>query len=147
MTKKILIIVSLLIIVLLAGWFYNQKKGGVPEDDGLLASERAAQMELVEISMEGSVMRVEADHLVVSTMRIERTARGGEPVSYEKIVRFENSVQLTEAGKKSEISGAEALQNLKPRDRAVFYGSGDTNTMTSEEFTATKVDILNRAEF
>lgn len=145
MTKNILIIVSLLIIVLVAGWFYKQKQ--VVEDDGLLAQERAAQMQLVEISMEGSVMRVEADHLVVSTMRIERTARGNEPVEFQRIVRFENSVQFTEAGEKSEISGAEALANLKPRDRAVFYGLGGTNTMTSEEFIANKVDILNRAEF
>ncbi len=145
MTKNILIIASILIIVLVAGWFYKQNKEVA--DDGLLAQERAATMQIAEISMEGSVMRVESDHLVVSTMRIERTYRGNEPVEFQRIVRFNNTVQLTEEGERSEISGAEALSNLKMRDRAVFYGSGSVNTMTGEEFTASRVDILNRAEF
>lgn len=140
MTKNILIIVSLLIIVLVAGWFYKQSR---EVDDGLLASERALNMQIAEISMEGTVLKVESDSLLVSTMKIERTEKGNELVELQRTVWFEDTVQIMGDRQTSEVSGSDVLVNLKAGDKVVFYGSGATNTLTGEEFTASRIDILD----
>jgi hypothetical protein len=145
MTNKILIIVCLLIVVVAVGWFYNQRNKQA--DDGLLSHERAATLEIAEISMEGSVISVGEDHLVVSAGRIERTERGNMLVNYDRVVRLSGMVQFAKGDERIEMSAAQVLQNLKVRDRVVFYGSGSANPIGSEEFTASRVDILNRAAF
>ena len=139
MTKKILAYVLVVVILVLAGYAFYKMKGG-----NALSSERAASLDIAEYSVEGQVVSIGKDSLVISTGRVERTAEGNQFVSYERTVRLADTIQFSENAQKSEMGVAKLLQTVKVKDRVVFYGSGSANSLTEGDFTANRVDLISR---
>src|SRR3989344_1024012 len=91
----------------------------LPEE---LAWEKAAKSAVSEFSLEGQVVSVEENILVVKTGRVEKTEEGNKFVYYDQKVTLSGQM----------IPGV--------GDRAIFYGS---NVPARENFSAHRAEIIS----
>lgn len=141
MKNKKLIYSGLVVLLVVAGlWFYFSR----PEE---LASEKAAKLEIAETSFEGEVISISSNEVVISSGKVERTKQGNQFVQYDKTISFADKIQFVSNGEETEIELKDIISHIKVGDRAVFYGSGNINSLTGETFTADRIELLNRADF
>ncbi len=140
MTKKILAYVIVLVILAGAGYALYQMRGGSAP-----VSKEEVRLDIAQYSVEGKVVSVGEDSVVISTGKVELTEEGNKFVTYERTIRFAGTVKFTEKGKQTEISAGNLLSSLKAQDRAVFYGTVTGDFPKEGELLASRVDILNRA--
>jgi hypothetical protein len=139
MKKALLIIIGLALIG--AGFWYWRLRGTQE-----LASERAARLQVSEYSFEGEVVALGEDTVTVRTGQVERTNVGNLFVEHEKKVRLSPktvfSVSFSPEAAPTTLSPAEIIALLRVGDRIVFYGPGEGNSLTADEFTATRVEVI-----
>ena len=109
-----------------------------------LAFEKAADLELSEISFEGRVVSIQPDQVIISTGKVERTDDGNQFVEYEKVINFADEIKFVASGVVTDIKLEDLSLYLQLMDRVVFYGSGDANLVNDDGFIANRIEFLSR---
>ena len=94
-------------------------------------------------SLQGKVVSVLPDKLVVSVGGVEQTKNGNQFVVSEKTVNLAASVTFLTGTSSVKVAAANVGSRLHANDQAIFYGTAETSPFSGGLLTVNKIKITS----